>query len=196
MIFEKILSNKGNLISDLYLFTPKIFEDTRGGFYESWNKNIFNNIIGKEIEFVQDNQSISRLVVLRGLHYQTNPFPQGKLVRSINGEIFDVAVDLRKNSKTFGEWASVILNDQNKKQFWIPEGFAHGFLTLTNNAIVLYKATNFWKKEHEKSILWNDKKLSIDWPFHKINSENPNLSIKDKNALGFEEAILNSEIFL
>ena len=195
MIFEKILSNKGNLISDLYLFTPKIFEDARGCFYESWNKNIFNNIIGKEIEFVQDNQSISSLGVLRGLHYQINPFPQGKLVRSINGEIFDVAVDLRKNSKTFGEWAAVILNDQNKKQFWIPEGFAHGFLTLTNNTIVLYKATNFWEKDHERSILWNDKKLSIDWPFNKINFEHPNLTIKDKNALGFEEAILNSEIF-
>jgi dTDP-4-dehydrorhamnose 3,5-epimerase len=188
---ERIKSHKGNFISDLFLISPKIFQDSRGYFYESWNKNLFNKAIGKKIDFVQDNQSSSSRGVLRGLHYQINPYPQGKLVRCLKGEIYDVAIDLRESSKTFGEWAGVYLNEKNKKQIWIPEGFAHGFLTMSRIAEVAYKTTNFWKKNLEKCIKWNDKILGIKWPINDINLKYPQISIKDENGSNFEEAIIN-----
>ena len=192
---DNIKSNKGNLISDLFLITPKIFQDARGHFYESWNKNLFNNSIGREIDFVQDNQSSSYKGVIRGLHYQINPYPQGKLVKCLKGEIFDVAIDLRQSSKTFCEWTGVYLSEDNKKQIWIPEGFAHGFLAISKVADVLYKTNNFWKKDFERCIKWNDKKIGIEWPLNKINLSRPLISLKDENALTLEEAYSKSEIF-
>ena len=195
MKIENIKSNKDNLISDLFLISPEIFHDSRGYFYESWNKDIFNKAIGKEINFMQDNQSSSLKGVLRGLHYQINPYPQGKLIRCLKGEIFDVAIDLRKSSNTFCEWTGIFLNEENKKQLWIPEGFAHGFLTISSKADVLYKTNNFWNKDHERCIKWNDKKLGIKWPLNNINMINPTISIKDENGASLDEAISNFEIF-
>jgi len=195
MKIENIKSNKDNLISDLFLISPEIFHDSRGYFYESWNKDIFNKTIGKEINFMQDNQSSSLKGVLRGLHYQINPYPQGKLIRCLKGEIFDVAIDLRKSSNTFCEWTGIFLNEENKKQLWIPEGFAHGFLTISSKADVLYKTNNFWNKDHERCIKWNDKKLGIKWPLNNINMINPTISIKDENGASLDEAISNFEIF-
>ncbi len=195
MEFDKVKSNRGKVINDLLLCIPKTFSDSRGVFYESWNKNIFDKVLGKNINFVQDNQSSSVKGVLRGLHYQLDPYPQGKLVRCIKGEIFDIAVDLRKKSVTFGEWSGVYLNDSNKKQFWIPEGFAHGFLTMSSSAIVLYKTTNYWEKDLERSILWNDQSIGIDWPISFLNKKNPLLSKKDTMALEFETIIRKSEVF-
>ena len=195
MEFDKVKSNRGKVINDLLLCIPNAFSDSRGVFYESWNKNIFDKVLGKNINFVQDNQSSSVKGVLRGLHYQLDPYPQGKLVRCIKGEIFDIAVDLRKKSVTFGEWSGVYLNDSNKKQFWIPEGFAHGFLTMSSSAIVLYKTTNYWEKDLERSILWNDQSIGIDWPISFLNKKNPLLSKKDTMALEFETIIRKSEVF-
>ncbi len=192
---QNINSNKGNLIPDLYLISPNIFQDSRGHFYESWNKNLFNKTIDREINFVQDNQSRSLKGVLRGLHYQINPYPQAKLVKCLKGKIYDVAIDLRQSSKTFGEWAGVYLSEENKKQIWIPEGFAHGFLAMSSIADVLYKTNNFWGKDFERCIKWNDKKLGIKWPLNIINFSYPLISNKDENALTFEKAIRKSEIF-
>ena len=192
---ETIKSNKGNLISDLFLIVPEIFHDERGHFYESWNKDIFNEAIGREIDFMQDNESSSKKGVLRGLHYQINPYPQGKLIRCLKGEIFDVAIDLRQSSNTFCEWAGIFLNEKNKKQVWIPEGFAHGFLTISSTADVLYKANNFWDKDLERCIKWNDNKLGIKWPLNNINHPYPTISIKDEKGASLDEAISNSEIF-
>ena len=192
---ETIKSNKGNLISDLFLIVPEIFHDERGHFYESWNKDIFNEAIGREIDFMQDNESSSKKGVLRGLHYQINPYPQGKLIRCLKGEIFDVAIDLRQSSNTFCEWAGIFLNEKNKKQVWIPEGFAHGFLTISSTADVLYKTNNFWNKDLERCIKWNDNKLGIKWPLHNINLQYPTISIKDEKGASLDEAISNSEIF-
>ena len=189
-----IKSNKGNYINDLYLTTPDIFKDERGYFYESWNRKKFQEMIGKQIDFVQDNQSSSKKGVLRGLHYQLNPLPQGKLVSCLKGQIYDVAVDLRRDSKTFSEWAGVYLDENNKKQFWVPEGFAHGFLTISESAEVSYKTTNFWNKNLERCIKWDDKKLSVNWPLNILNLSTPFLSNKDNNAISFEKALKNCEV--
>jgi dTDP-4-dehydrorhamnose 3,5-epimerase len=151
-------------IPDVKLIEPDVFEDERGFFYESFNQQNFNEAIGQKITFVQDNHSKSKKGVLRGLHYQEEPFAQGKLVRVVSGEVFDVAVDIRKDSRTFGQWVSQVLSADNKKQLWIPEGFAHGFLTLSNEAEFLYKTTNFYSKMHEKVLSWNDYNLKITWP--------------------------------
>ena len=183
---EQIKSKNGIEFKGLFLISPQIFNDYRGSFYESWNKSVFNKKINSEVNFVQDNHSSSIKGVLRGLHYQTKPFPQGKLVRCISGKIFDVAVDLRNNSKTFGNWFGVELSSKNKKQLWIPEGFAHGFLTISNSAEVLYKTTHYWNKDCEKSIRWDDKTLDIKWPLYKVNREFPLISIKDEEAKNFE----------
>ena len=191
MKIEKTFSKKGGEFKGLFLLTPDIFNDQRGCFFESWNKSVFENNINSPVNFVQDNHSISIKGVIRGLHYQVNPFPQGKLLRCISGEIFDVAVDLRKNSETFGSWFGVNLSDENKKQFWIPEGFAHGFLTISNYAEVLYKTTNYWNKDCEKSIRWDDETLSINWPLNKIMGEYPLLSKKDHQADSFKESFEN-----
>ena len=188
MDIKNLSSNKGNIIKGVCTLNPRVFEDSRGFFYESWNQEIFNNAVSEEVKFVQDNHSSSDAGVLRRLHYQLEPKPQGKQVRCISGSIFDVAVDIRKSSPTFGEWTSVFLDNINKLMFWIPVGFAHGFLSLDKNTEVLYKASGLWSKEHDRSIRWNDKKINIDWPLNKINCSLPNLSLKDANAPYLEDA--------
>ena len=177
---ELIKSQKNNILNGLILLKPDIIRDKRGLFFESWNELKLLNIIGENIKFVQDNHSSSAKNVLRGLHYQINPYEQGKLVRCSNGEIFDITVDIRKDSLTFGQWAGVILNSKNHNQLWIPAGFAHGFLVLSDNADVNYKTTNHWSKEHECSIRWDDPSISINWP---NKSNKYNISDNDKNAL-------------
>ena len=182
MKIKEITSNKGNILNGPILLEPKLFEDPRGFFFESWNNSIFNNYANKEIIFSQDNHSCSKKGVLRGLHYQIPPTPQGKLVRCISGEIFDVAVDLRKRSETFGEWIGAHLSSHNKLMLWIPTGFAHGFLSLEENSEVVYKTSGNYDKQLERSIIWNDPKININWPFQRINYQEPILSDKDKNA--------------
>lgn len=151
-------------INDIKLIEPDIFKDERGYFYESFNQQKFNEAIGQNITFVQDNHSMSTKGVLRGLHYQEAPFAQGKLVRVVAGEVFDVAVDIRKDSPTYSKWVAEILSSDNKKQLWIPEGFAHGFLALSNEVEFLYKTTNYYSKQHERLIPFDDEKLNIKWP--------------------------------
>ena len=175
---ENLFSCSSELIQGLKLIYPQVFHDRRGFFFESWNQKTFNTKVSPCIEFFQDNHSCSSKGTLRGLHYQLPPYEQGKLVRCIYGEIFDVAIDLRRSSNTFGKWAGVYLSSDNFQQFFIPAGFAHGFLTLSEKAEVLYKATNYWHKDSERSIKWNDPFLKIDWP---LNIEFQ-LSSKDKLA--------------
>ena len=151
-------------INDVKILKPEIFHDDRGYFYESFNHSDFHNITGYNAKFVQDNHSQSSKGVLRGLHYQINN-PQGKLIRVVSGAIFDVAVDLRQSSQDFGRWVGVNLSASNKKQLWIPPGFAHGFLTMSDSAEVLYKTTDYWYPEYERTLLWNDHRIGIDWPF-------------------------------
>lgn len=151
-------------IHDVLLIEPKIFEDDRGFFFESFNLNEFRKATSLNINFIQDNHSKSTKGILRGLHYQVAPHAQGKLVRVVQGETFNVAVDLRRSSLTFGKYISEFLSSENKKQLWIPEGFAHGFLTLSNSSDLLYKATAFYSSNHGRCILWNDKTLNISWP--------------------------------
>jgi dTDP-4-dehydrorhamnose 3,5-epimerase len=170
-------------IPDVLLIEPQVFDDERGFFYESFNQNKFEEAISRKINFVQDNHSKSVKGVLRGLHYQLTPKAQGKIVRVIQGEVFDVAVDLRQSSPTFGKWVGEILSSDNKKQLWIPEGFAHGFLTLSDTAEFLYKTTDFYSKNHEEAIQWNDETIRIDWPTKDVS-----LSSKDNAALSFKEA--------
>tara|TARA_B100001248_G_C27355564_1_gene443639 strand:+ start:260 stop:841 length:582 start_codon:yes stop_codon:yes gene_type:complete len=179
-------SNKNNLLNGISLIKPKIFFDDRGFFYESWNAHTFNKNITKT-NFCQDNHSHSLRGVLRGIHYQINPFAQGKLIRCTKGVIYDVAIDLRKNSPTYKEWAGVELNEKNKYSLWIPEGFGHGFLTLSKVADVQYKVTERWDKESEKSIVWNDPDLKIDWPLNEIDYE-PLVSERDTAGLTFKQA--------
>jgi len=168
-------------IKDLYIIQPKVFEDPRGYFFESYNKNVFEKA-GISTEFVQDNQSLSQKDVLRGLHFQNPPYAQGKLVRIIKGAVLDVAVDIRKNSETYGQHFDIVLNEKNKTMLWIPPGFAHGFLTLENDTIFSYKCTNFFNKPSEDCIIWNDADLSIQWGVDK-----PILSDKDKEGKTFRD---------
>ena len=170
-------------IPDLYIIKPRVFEDNRGYFFESYNKNVFLQN-GIDQNFVQDNESKSSKGVLRGLHFQKTPFAQGKLVRVMQGAVLDVAVDLRKASPTYGEWVAVELNHNNKWMYWIPPGFAHGFVTLEDNTVFFYKCTNVYNKESEGSILWNDPDLNIDW---KVT--NPILSPKDEESPLFKDFI-------
>ena len=188
MKIDNLFSNYGNQIKGPLIIKPEIFKDNRGFFYESWNQDLFKDKINNCINFSQDNHSFSKFGVIRGLHYQINPKPQGKLVRCIGGEIFDVAVDVRQSSETFGEWVSAILNNQNKNMLWIPVGFAHGFLSLKDNTEVLYKASGKWNKDHERSIRWNDKKININWPLEQFSVLKPLLSSKDANAPFLNEA--------
>ncbi|MGV8813323.1 MAG: dTDP-4-dehydrorhamnose 3,5-epimerase [Gelidibacter sp.] len=146
-----------------FILEPKIFEDSRGYFFESFNQNTFNKLIGQNIDFIQDNESFSSKGVLRGLHYQIGEFAQSKLVRVIKGAVLDVAVDIRKDSSTFGQYFSIELSEENKKQLFIPRGFAHGFIVLSDNAIFSYKCDNFYNKESEGGIIYNDPTLNIDW---------------------------------
>jgi len=172
-------------IPEILIIEPTVYGDERGFFMESWNQNEFNKAVGREVTFVQDNHSLSTRSVLRGLHYQIKQ-PQGKLVRCVAGEVFDVAVDIRKNSATFGQWVGVHLSADNKRQFWVPEGFAHGFFVLSDVAEFLYKTTEYYAPEYERSIIWNDPTLAIDWPLTSI----PSLSNKDTAAPLFYDAEL------
>ncbi|XOF33213.1 MAG: dTDP-4-dehydrorhamnose 3,5-epimerase [Candidatus Electrothrix sp. YB6] len=174
-------------IPDVLVIEPKVFGDERGFFFESFNQQCWQKKTGLATSFVQHNHSASGKNVLRGLHYQIRQ-PQGKLVRVIVGEVFDVAVDLRRSSPTFGKWVGEYLSADNKKQFWVPEGFAHGFLVLSERAEFLYLTTNYYAPEHERIIIWNDPELGIDWP---LQGE-PRLSDKDSRAGLFREAELFS----
>ena len=173
-------------IPDLLIIEPKVFGDERGFFFESFNRRHFAELVGRDVDFVQDNHSRSTKGVLRGLHYQIQ-HPQGKLVRVVRGEVFDVAVDLRKNSPTFGQWVGEILSAENKRQFWVPAGFAHGFMVLSETADFLYKTTDYYALEHERCIRWNDLTLNIRWP----EGIAPILSAKDAQG----KALLDAELF-
>lgn len=171
-------------IPDVLILEPKVFGDERGFFFESFNQKVFADKTGVTTEFVQDNHSRSRQGVLRGLHYQIEQV-QGKLLRAVAGEIFDVAVDIRKGSPTFGQWVGCIISAENKRQFWVPPKFAHGFLVLSDVAEVLYKTTDYYAPQHERSILWNDPDLGIEWPLDGID---PILSAKDRDGKPLKEA--------
>ncbi len=179
----KIIDTK---IPELKIIEPAVFGDERGFFFESFNQAKFESAVGYAVDFVQDNQSRSARGVLRGLHYQLPPHPQGKLVRCVLGEVFDVAVDIRKSSPTFGQWVGVHLSAENKRQFWIPAGFAHGFLTLSEHAEFLYKTTDYWAKDCEQAIIWNDPQVGIEWPAF---DGQPLLSEKDQQASKLSEQI-------
>jgi dTDP-4-dehydrorhamnose 3,5-epimerase len=168
-------------IKDLLIIKPKVFEDARGYFFESYNEGVFKQH-GIDADFIQDNQSLSNSGVLRGLHFQAPPFAQGKLVRVINGAVLDIAVDIRKNSATYGQHVSIELTEENKTMFYIPPGFAHGFLTLRDKTIFSYKCTNLYNKASEGTVLWNDSDLHINW-----NIQNPILSDKDIMGTPFKE---------
>ncbi|HAJ3957829.1 dTDP-4-dehydrorhamnose 3,5-epimerase [Escherichia coli] len=171
-------------IPDVLIFEPKVFGDERGFFMESFNQKVFEEAVGRKVEFVQDNHSKSSEGVLRGLHYQLEPYAQGKLVRCVVGEVFDVAVDIRKSSPTFGKWVGVNLSAENKRQLWIPEGFAHGFLVLSEIAEFVYKTTNYYHPESEGCIKWDDSFLMIDWP-------NKPIAISEKDKKGSSILRLN-----
>lgn len=170
-------------IPDVLIIEPQVFGDERGFFFESFNQKRFDELVGRTVQFVQDNHSRSKKNVLRGLHYQIQQ-PQGKLVRVCVGEVFDVAVDLRRSSPTFGNWIGVRLSAENKRQLWIPEGFAHGFVVLSDHAEFLYKTTDYWAPQHERTIAWNDPDLAIEWPI----DEEPILAAKDAAGLPFSRA--------
>ena len=171
-------------IPEVVVVEPKVFGDDRGFFFESFNRARFAEAVGRDVEFVQDNHSLSSRGVLRGLHYQL-PNPQGKLVRAVRGEVFDVAVDLRRGSPTFGRWVGERLSAENKRQLWIPEGFAHGFLVLSEQAEFLYKTTDYWHPEHERCIRWDDPTLAIAWP---LQGGAPTVSAKDAAGVSFGAA--------
>ena len=170
-------------IADVLIIEPKVFGDARGFFYESFNQKAFNEATGTDYQFVQDNHSRSSKGVLRGLHYQIQQ-PQGKLVRVVRGAVFDVAVDIRKSSPTFGQWVGMELSEDNHRQLWLPPGFAHGFLVLSDTAEFLYKTTDYYAPAHERSLLWNDPDVSVSWP---ITGE-PQLAAKDAAAKRLDEA--------
>ena len=170
-------------IPDVLIIEPQVFGDARGFFYESFNQKAFSGATGLSLNFVQDNHSRSAKGVLRGLHYQIKQ-PQGKLVRVVRGAVFDVAVDIRKGSATFGKWVGMELSEDNHKQLWIPAGFAHGFLVTSDAAEFLYKTTDYYAPEHERCLAWNDQDIAIDWPL----TTPPNLSAKDQQGLALREA--------
>lgn len=173
-------------IPDVLIFEPKLFGDERGFFMESYNQKVFDAAVGRHVEFVQDNHSRSVKGVLRGLHYQIQQ-PQGKLVRVTQGAVFDVAVDIRRSSPTFGKWVSVELSAENRRQLWVPEGFAHGFLVISESADFMYKTTDFYAPEHEWAIAWDDPELAVDWP---VEALPPQLSPKDRSATHLRAAVL------
>ncbi len=175
----KVIKTK---IPDVLIIEPKVFGDQRGFFFESFNQKVFQEKTGLDVSFVQDNHSCSVKNVLRGLHFQVKQ-PQGKLVRVVSGEVFDVAVDIRKDSPAFGHWEGIHLSAENKKMFWVPPGFAHGFLVLSDTAEFLYKTTDYYAPEYESCIAWNDESLNISWP---IDGQ-PELSEKDKQGMKLSE---------
>lgn len=172
-------------LQDLVVIKPRVFEDGRGYFFESYNKSAFASL-GLNMEFLQDNQSLSQKGVLRGLHFQNPPHAQGKLVRVITGAVYDVAVDIRKNSPTYGQWYGIELTEQNKLMMYVPVGFAHGFVTLEDNTIFSYKCTNVYNKPAEGCILWNDMDLGIQW-----NIKDPIMSPKDLEGVTFKDFVTN-----
>ena len=184
-------------IEGLLILEPRVFGDDRGWFMESFNQKAFEQILKERNldipKFVQDNHSYSQKGVLRGLHYQAKPFAQGKLVRVVQGKAWDVAVDIRPESKTYGQWVGVELSGENHKQFWIPEGFAHGFIALEDNTQFLYKTTNYYDKESEGAIIWNDPDLRIEWPISDIDEVL--VSDKDKVAPQFKDTIVLEKLF-
>lgn len=169
-------------LPDVKLFEPTVFGDERGFFLESFHEKRFADVLGGHYDFVQDNHSFSSKGVLRGLHYQIEN-PQGKLIRIVTGEVFDVAVDMRKNSETFGKWAGFILSSKNKRIAWVPPGFAHGFIVLSETADFLYKCTDYYNPSADRCLIWNDPKVGIEWP-----ALEPLLSAKDANGKSFDEA--------
>ncbi len=173
-------------IPGLLIIEPKVFGDDRGFFFESFNRRVFEHLTGCDIDFVQDNHSRSTKNVLRGLHYQIRQ-PQGKLVRAVVGEVFDIAVDIRRSSPTFGQWEGTVLSAENKRMLWIPEGFAHGFVVRSEYAEFLYKTTDYWAPEYERSILWSDSDLAIDW---QLGGAVPLLSAKDQTGKLLRDAEL------
>lgn len=171
-------------VADALVIEPKVFGDARGFFFESFNQRAFNQATGLDVSFVQDNHSRSAKGVLRGLHYQIEQ-PQGKLVRVVRGSVFDVAVDLRQSSATFGKWVSAELSEENKRQMWVPPGFAHGFLTLSESADFLYKTTDYYAPQFERCIAWDDPALAIAWP---LSGHQPLVSVKDQAGLALASA--------
>lgn len=178
-------------IPEVLIIEPDVFGDERGFFFESFNQQKFESVIGRKVDFVQDNHSKSVKGVLRGLHYQLPPHAQGKLVRVTQGEVFDVVVDIRRDSKTFGYWAGEVLSANNRKQLWIPEGFAHGFITLSDSADFVYKTSDYYYPKAERAIVWNDPIISIEW----LGDDKPVLSDKDKQARSFQELLSKGELF-
>jgi dTDP-4-dehydrorhamnose 3,5-epimerase len=195
MQVEQLSTSSGHPMQGPLLITPQLFGDNRGFFFESWNQRRFDEAVGEPITFSQDNHSRSSRGVLRGLHYQLQPEPQGKLVRCSAGTIFDVAVDLRRSSPTFGQWVGAELSATNHRQLWVPVGFAHGFLTLSEAAEVLYKASGYWSKACERSLRWNDPHLAIAWPLEQLAGLEPLLAAKDAAAPTLAEALAAAEVF-
>ena len=195
MQVEQLKSKSGDVVAGVLLITPAAFGDERGWFMESWNQRKFDEAVGEAVVFSQDNHSRSARGVLRGLHYQLAPEPQAKLVRASVGAIFDVAVDIRAGSPTFGQWVGAELSAENKAQLWIPEGFAHGFLTLSEVAEVQYKARGFWNKACERALLWDDPAIGIDWPLERLEGVEVNLSGKDAEAALLQTASSQGDVF-
>ena len=195
MQVDQLRSVQGPVIEGPLLITPPAFGDDRGWFYESWNQRKFDDAVGEAVVFSQDNHSRSVQGVLRGLHYQLAPEPQAKLVRASLGSIFDAAVDIRQSSPTFGQWVGAELTAENKSQLWVPEGFAHGFLTLSDVAEVQYKARGFWNKNCERAIVWNDPEIGIAWPLERLRGTTVSLSGKDAVASGFKATAEAGDVF-
>ena len=197
---ERLQSSKGAPLEGPLLLTPRVFGDGRGFFLESWNQRVFAELLEADGQpapaaFVQDNHSRSSKGVLRGLHYQLDPHPQGKLVRCVVGEILDVAVDLRRSSPSFGRWVGAPLSAANHQQLWVPAGFAHGFLTLSEQAEVLYKTTDFWTPASERAIRWDDPELAIGWPLQELAGVQPQLAAKDAQAPLWRDAVAAGALF-
>ena len=195
MQVDQLRTVQGQVIDGPLLITPPAFGDDRGWFYESWNQRKFDDAVGEAVVFSQDNHSRSIQGVLRGLHYQLAPEPQAKLVRASLGSIFDVAVDIRQSSPTFGQWVGAELTADNKSQLWVPEGFAHGFLTLSDVAEVQYKARGFWNKDCERAIVWNDPEIGITWPLERLKGTSVSLSGKDAVASRFQATAAAGDVF-
>ena len=195
MKYKKLSSNRNQIIKGPLEIIPDKFCDERGHFLESWNQKKFNNCIKEKTFFVQDNESMSRKSVLRGLHFQKNPNAQGKLVSVTKGIIYDVIVDLRKDSPTFCTWTGIELNDVTNNQLWVPIGFAHGFITISDLAHVKYKTTNYWSSFDERSLSWNDSDLNINWQISKYNLGDPIVSKKDLQALSLDELNAKGDLF-
>mgnify|MGYP001162805811 CR=1 FL=1 len=195
MEFKNLISKKQLKMDGPLEIIPSIFEDKRGLFFESWNQNKFDNLFSQNNAFVQDNESHSNKYVLRGMHYQVEPKSQGKLVRVTQGSIYDVIVDLRRKSKTFGLWAGLEINSKLNNQLWVPVGFAHGFIAISDLTIVQYKTTDYWSPEHERCLLWNDREINIDWKNQENNLNEPIISDKDLLGETLDSLIKKGEIF-